>query len=582
MSFQERTAPPSESGKKEGRISVWRYSPLLMCAFLTTVLAVLTFVGVPYRAVLDPHSIAADSKFAYAIALRGSPFFALKSDGLGAAQRSTLDLFEDGRLIGPPHALHDVIREQGRGAYSHWERMLLFSSSDGSDPRNNGRQYVVASRQRLGSATPFLIVSALTTILFARLFPGAFFWRRRDPGYLEQWRHHAPGTAVVLAYLSVFIATWLCVFLYYGERQIAPVVPAAGGRYGVIERSAFYRLHAKQFDLVFLGDSRTYCGIHPELIDPKLGTRSINLAQFANWLPTQYALVKDLVSSIPRGTTVVWSIGHQNLYPSTGIQRVYPIDWQTALKYVFWRVPLPGLFDNVAYFNPLLRLWADRPEIRRNWFDALHAAADLKSLQLIGDAKAAEFETAAVADGQSSPEAAAAAITRQYADDRNVQETSVIRDNGRVNSVVLYLMGGGYYRIELAPDYFRQKQREMAPSPISDADAAVTSLPEPDPGLSRLLDEILQLFRQNNVEVIVNELEEAPFRYPNTIIREKWRKFMRDVVQRKVEAAGFRYITTNLDELKDDDYFDYNHMNSKGITKYTLMLSQRLRPLLGK
>jgi hypothetical protein len=572
---------PASLMRVEGRISVGRYSLLLMCAFLTTVLAVLTFVGVTYRSVLDPRSIAADSKCAYSIALHSWPFFVLESDGPSDAQRSTLDLFEDGQLIGPSHALHDVIREQGRGAYSHWERMLLFSSSDGSDPRNNGRQYVVASRQRLESALPFLIVSALTSVLFARLLPSTSFWRRRDSGYMEQWHYRAPGMAVVFAYVSVFIATWLCVSFYYGERQMARVVPAAGARYGVIERSAFYRLHAKQFDLVFLGDSRTYCGIHPELIDPKLGTRSINLAQFANWLPTQYALVRDLVSSIPSGTTVVWSIGHQNFYSSTGIQRVYPIDWQTALKYVFWRVPLTGLFDNVAYFNPLLRLWADRAEIRRNWYDALHAAADLKSLQLIGDAKAAQFEPAVVTNGQSSQEAAAA-ITRQYAHDRNVQETSAISDNGRVNSVVLYLMGGGYYRIELAPDYFRQKQRELAPSAISDADAAITSLPEPDPGLLRLLDEILELFRQNNVEVIVNELEEAPFRYPNQIIREKWRKLMHDIVQKKVESKGFLYITTNLDEIKDDDYFDYNHMNSRGGTKYALLLSRRLRQLLRK
>jgi predicted O-methyltransferase YrrM len=62
------------------------------------------------------------------------------SDGLDG-DRSTLELFEDGRQLGPAHAKHAVIREQGRGAFSHWRGQILFSSSDNSDPRTNGRRY---------------------------------------------------------------------------------------------------------------------------------------------------------------------------------------------------------------------------------------------------------------------------------------------------------------------------------------------------------------------------------------------------------------------------------------------------------
>lgn len=55
--------------------------------------------------------------------------------------RSTLMLFEDGKPLGPAHTLHATIRETGRGAFSHWRGRLLFSTSDNSDPRTNGRRY---------------------------------------------------------------------------------------------------------------------------------------------------------------------------------------------------------------------------------------------------------------------------------------------------------------------------------------------------------------------------------------------------------------------------------------------------------
>jgi glycosyltransferase involved in cell wall biosynthesis len=70
------------------------------------------------------------------------------SDSPANAVRSTLVLLEDGVALGPAHARHDAIREQGSGAYSHWGEALFFSTPDGSDPRNNGRSYSVAIARR--------------------------------------------------------------------------------------------------------------------------------------------------------------------------------------------------------------------------------------------------------------------------------------------------------------------------------------------------------------------------------------------------------------------------------------------------
>jgi len=62
-------------------------------------------------------------------------------DGQGTPRRSTLRLFEDGKELGPAHAVHASIAALGGGQFSHWDNTLLFSSSDGTDPTRNGRHY---------------------------------------------------------------------------------------------------------------------------------------------------------------------------------------------------------------------------------------------------------------------------------------------------------------------------------------------------------------------------------------------------------------------------------------------------------
>jgi hypothetical protein len=57
--------------------------------------------------------------------------------------RSRIVVLEDGKRLAPGHAIHDDIRSIGRGRYSHWGDTLYFSSSDGTDPRTNGRRYTV-------------------------------------------------------------------------------------------------------------------------------------------------------------------------------------------------------------------------------------------------------------------------------------------------------------------------------------------------------------------------------------------------------------------------------------------------------
>jgi len=60
--------------------------------------------------------------------------------------QSTLALYEDETLLGPAHSTNLDVQVDGRGRFSYWRhgtKMLLFSTSDNSDPNTNGRTYRV-------------------------------------------------------------------------------------------------------------------------------------------------------------------------------------------------------------------------------------------------------------------------------------------------------------------------------------------------------------------------------------------------------------------------------------------------------
>ena len=70
------------------------------------------------------------------------PELAAVGDNADDPDRSPLVVLEDGKPLGPAHIAHDTIRSEGGGAFSHWEGRLYFSTSDHTDPRSNGREYL--------------------------------------------------------------------------------------------------------------------------------------------------------------------------------------------------------------------------------------------------------------------------------------------------------------------------------------------------------------------------------------------------------------------------------------------------------
>lgn len=149
--------------------------------------------------------------------LSGSPSFAYVTDFNGSAadgpfyKHSRIQIYEDGNLLHGPHAEENTIAEVGTGLWKHQPRRLVFSSSDNTDPRTNGREYSVLyprfQQDGIGYAAALLF--GISVYLLRKL--GA-----RPPQSLSQPRpaHSLPrsfrwqvGAATLLFVLGLYLNT---------------------------------------------------------------------------------------------------------------------------------------------------------------------------------------------------------------------------------------------------------------------------------------------------------------------------------------------------------------------------------------
>lgn len=94
-------------------------------------------------------------KLAYALPQYG--------DSNSAPDVSTLQLYENGKALGPAHSVHQDIRDYGKGAYSHWLNELYFSASDNTNPATNGRKYTYTMTPASTTSTTKTTTTPTTT-----------------------------------------------------------------------------------------------------------------------------------------------------------------------------------------------------------------------------------------------------------------------------------------------------------------------------------------------------------------------------------------------------------------------------------
>lgn len=187
-------------------------------------IVVLSVVPIEARQALDVSQVTHDDGFAYlAVSPEGRRAFGILemlSDSSRWPERSSLHLLEDGRTLGPAHALHQAIREEGAGRYSHWSGNLYFSSSDNTDPRTNHRVYEVAGL--LAPSFLVYVVGLILTLLAIgraglfrhpeirrRLRTGlTFLFERTDNLKLPRWIGYALLFAGFLAGPAAVFVVW--------------------------------------------------------------------------------------------------------------------------------------------------------------------------------------------------------------------------------------------------------------------------------------------------------------------------------------------------------------------------------------
>ncbi|WP_034491641.1 hypothetical protein [Afifella pfennigii] len=134
------TATANGSFKSVGRFRIW----LLRALAVLSILAVILQFGLPQSRVLTDEAIQGPDGWMYHLPLTSPlPLLQTRDDTNTAPRRSKARLLEDGKELGPAHTLHANIIANGGGGYSHYQDYFYFSTSDNSDPRQNGRTYTL-------------------------------------------------------------------------------------------------------------------------------------------------------------------------------------------------------------------------------------------------------------------------------------------------------------------------------------------------------------------------------------------------------------------------------------------------------
>ncbi len=204
-------------------VPAWRLLASLLLGLLPLVCGV--GLGVLESYYVSVSSISPDSGSSYSAPVprsRLAPVLAVEGDDPDHPQRSASLLAEDGRLIGPPHSQHALIRASGGGAFSHWGDALIFSASDGTDPRANGRQYVVHLVARLPLSVAFIWVGCFALGATMAVRRGQAWARSRPPAV---WAVVIAVTLLV-SYAIVLVSVWHPRALFPGSIERAAWVTA--------------------------------------------------------------------------------------------------------------------------------------------------------------------------------------------------------------------------------------------------------------------------------------------------------------------------------------------------------------------
>lgn len=309
-----------------------RWPALAGLLFLVHVVVVgLVCLAPNFQASIANPSIVEEQGAAYVAAVHLESFlYVLPVDSMAMPEGSKLILFEDGNALGPSHSLHVLIRERGDGRYSHWGNSIIFSTSDNSDPRTNGRVYSIASPTALN--TPLRIVLTVALVLADLVFYAAL--RKEILAFLRSRASVILGSLAI----SVIVITALAAFGAFGRLVIAEDGAPADAALAIDVLQ-----HACLGCLISFGFWAAGAGIvRLVLRDNKAGLPQILIPAFPVGLVV-LAVLATISLVVPSGRSIALVMWSACLLPLLG-WRPRRQDLMAALKAVLGIVPLAILF----------------------------------------------------------------------------------------------------------------------------------------------------------------------------------------------------------------------------------------------
>jgi len=296
---------------------------LLLCVGVGSIfVTVERTTRLPHNAITESGSFAYHVDFAH---LKDSRFL-VEGDDNADPQRSTLSLTESGKPIGPAHSLHEEIRSLGNGRYSHWGGGLIFSATDNSNPKTNGRTYEITYPASIPRWLAYLaLLAGAAALLAADASPRSLVSSALEANW------HAITSALLVSWRSLVICGVLlaATFAYY----MSLAIPERNARLEtgdtIIVREQYNRAAHQHghTDYLFLGDSSCLMGIDFRQLQKRISKSARSLCTMAYVGPVGWAtLLKKQVEAAGKPESLVF------VFHPAGFKRDPSWDgWQTYL-----------------------------------------------------------------------------------------------------------------------------------------------------------------------------------------------------------------------------------------------------------
>ncbi|MBF0103585.1 MAG: hypothetical protein HQK77_22020, partial [Desulfobacterales bacterium] len=253
---------------------------------------------------------------------------------------SPAQIFENGVPLTPSNALHDTIRQTGKGAYSFWYNTVYFSTSDNTDPRTNRRVYEIFWPVYIPKIIRWIVYGLtcieLAIFLLLKIFP----FLKIIGSVKTLWFEVTRLVKNIVIVLSVAVGLWLCVF-YIAKQNKLMLKYYAIKEYSVDFFIVYHQLERLKSDLpadiIFLGDSSCLTGINPLVLSEKLGLKVESYCTTAFAGPETYAYMLDILAKI-------------KYPPKQVILAFHPIQFTRSTSWDTWPPMIKSNFEEIS--NP--------------------------------------------------------------------------------------------------------------------------------------------------------------------------------------------------------------------------------------